>query len=71
MVCPKLTSGFCEVLKAYCEKPYELKMGMKPCPVLKGKTETKVKKEKKGKKKTSKVSKVKKAKGKKGKKKKK
>ncbi|MEM2175380.1 MAG: hypothetical protein QXI58_07160 [Candidatus Micrarchaeia archaeon] len=69
MVCEKLSAGICEILKEYCEKPYELKMGIKLCPVLKGKIE---KKEEKGRKKTKVKAKVKgkKAKGKKNKKKK-
>ena len=50
MVCPKLSAGVCEILKEPCEKPYEYKMGIKTCSVLKAKktkTTEKVKKVKK------------------------
>ncbi len=66
MVCPKLSAGVCEVLKEPCEKPYELKMGMKVCPVLKAKEKIKPKKlvkkaeKKKAKKKLKKAKKTKK-----------
>jgi hypothetical protein len=58
LVCPKISAGFCEVLKTPCEKPYEYKMGIKTCPVLK-----------QGEKKAKRAKKAKKAKAKKKKKK--
>lgn len=38
MICPKLDSGSCKLLKAFCPKKYKIKMVKhRLCPVFKGK----------------------------------